>query len=298
MLTGASGFLGSMLKQKLKSSYHILSMGRDPESDIVVDLQNCPPTITMALDFVIHAAGLAHEYPRSQEEQNKFIEVNYVGTKNLLSALENDLIKPKALVFISSVAVYGLDDGEQISEESPLNGVTPYARSKILAEQFVEKWGESNGVTISILRLPLVCGPNPPGNLGQLIESLRSGLYAGIGEGHNRKSMVFGPDVAKVMPALFEKGGIYHLTDGYHPTFRELEDAIAQSLGTRISIRLPISLVKLLAKLGDTLGSIFPINSAKLSKITSTLTFNDDRARKELDFKSTRVLDVMDIITV
>ena len=43
---------------------------------------------------------------------------------------------PKALVFISTVAVYGRDFGELITELHPLNGNTPYAKSKIMAEKY------------------------------------------------------------------------------------------------------------------------------------------------------------------
>ena len=48
---------------------------------------------------------------------------------------------PKALVFISTVAVYGCESGELITEEHPLEGETPYAKSKILAEEYL-----TNGV--------------------------------------------------------------------------------------------------------------------------------------------------------
>lgn len=57
-------------------------------------------------------------------------------------ALENVGV-PKALIFISTVAVYGCEFGEQITEEHTLNGTTPYAKSKIMAEEYLTNWCKS-----------------------------------------------------------------------------------------------------------------------------------------------------------
>lgn len=83
--------------------------------------------------MVLHACGKAHIVPRTEEEKQAFFDVNYTGTIHLCEALER-VGGPKALIFISTVAVYGYESGEMITEEHPLNGDTPYAKSKIMAE--------------------------------------------------------------------------------------------------------------------------------------------------------------------
>lgn len=97
----------------------------------------------------------------------------------MCTALEQSGI-PKAFIFISSVAVYGCDSGENITEEHSLDGTTPYALSKIKAEKYLEGWCIMHNVKLSILRPSLIAGPNPPGNLGAMIRGIRNGKYLSI----------------------------------------------------------------------------------------------------------------------
>src|SRR5690606_11886814 len=159
-----------------------------------------------------------------------------------------------------------------------------------LAEKWLIEWAAENNVTLSILRLPLLVGPNPRGNLEAMISGIRSGRYFSIGEANARKSMVWAEDIAKIVPVLEKKGGIYNLTDGEHPTMQQLETAIAVALKKSRPFKLPYWAGKALAVTGDVIGSRFPFDSARLSKLTSTLTFNDDRAEIELSWKPTRIL--------
>ena len=92
-------------------------------------------------------------------------------------------------------------------------------------------------------------------------------------------------DEANFIPKIALLGGIYHLTDGEHPSFRELSLAIAK----KKILNLPIMLAKILGYLGDFIGSKAPINSIKVKKITNDLTFDDSKAR-ELGWKSNPVL--------
>lgn len=114
-----------------------------------------------------------------RRQRNDFFDVNLQGTKNLCTALEQSGI-PKSFIFISTVAVYGCDSGENITEEYPLNGTTPYALSKIKAEKYLEEWCAMHNVKLSILRPSLIAGPNPPGNLGAMIHGIENGKYLSI----------------------------------------------------------------------------------------------------------------------
>src|SRR5690606_11372008 len=118
--------------------------------------------------------------------------------------------------------------------------------------------------------------------------------YLRIGMSDARKSMVWGEDIAKVVSPLIEKGGVYNLTDGYHPSFNELEIAIASALDKRKPASVPYWIAQALAITGDILGRRFPINSDKMKKITSTLTFDDSKARNELGWNPMHVLSKID----
>src|SRR5690606_37699256 len=163
LLTGAGGFLGGILSKKLVANgSKVIGQGRR-QSEITADITS-PFTFGQEYNFdiIIHAAGKAHVVPRTPEEERGFYQVNLEGTKNLCAAIDQLSAKPEAFIFISTVAVYGKDSGEMIHEDTPLHGTTPYARSKILAEEWLKDWAGKKNITLGILRLPLVAGPNPP----------------------------------------------------------------------------------------------------------------------------------------
>lgn len=289
LFTGASGFLGSNIIQLLNGAYNIISVGLSPQDTYLVDIATDIPTFTDAFDVVFHAAGKAHSVPKTEAEKRLFFDVNLQGTKNLCTALERSGI-PKAFIFISTVAVYGCDSGENITEEHPLNGTTPYALSKIKAEKYLEGWCAMHNVALSILRPSLIAGPNPPGNLGAMIHGIENGKYLSIAGGKARKSVLMVQDIANLLPMLIEKGGIYNVCDSYQPSFRELEMVICKQLNKKLPLSIPYWFAKSMAVLGDCFWENTPINSLKLRKITNSLTFSNEKAVRELGWKPMNVL--------
>ncbi len=289
LFTGGSGFLGNNIYPLLKKKYVIETVGLTLEDNYNVNLAREIPVLTDTFDIVLHAAGKAHSTPKTEEKKQDFFDVNLQGTKNLCAALEQSGI-PKAFIFISTVAVYGCDSGENITEEHPLNGTTPYALSKIKAEKYLEGWCAMHNVKLSILRPSLIAGPNPPGNLGAMIRGIRNGKYLSIAGGKARKSVLMVQDIANLLPMLIEKGGIYNVCDSYQPSFRELEMVICKQLNKKRPISIPYWLAKSMAVVGDCLGEKAPINSLKLRKITSSLTFSNEKATRELGWKPMNVL--------
>ena len=289
LFTGASGCLGSNIIQLLNGAYNIISVGLSPQDTYLVDIATDIPTFIDAFDVVFHAAGKAHSVPKTEAEKRLFFDVNLQGTKNLCTALERSGI-PKAFIFISTVAVYGCDSGENITEEHPLNGTTPYALSKIKAEKYLEGWCAMHNVKLSILRPSLIAGPNPPGNLGAMIRGIRNGKYLSIAGGKARKSVLMVQDIANLLPMLIEKGGIYNVCDSYQPSFRELEMVICKQLNKKLPLSIPYWFAKSMAVLGDCFGENTPINSLKLRKITNSLTFSNEKAVRELGWKPMNVL--------
>lgn len=294
LFTGASGFLGTHLKPLLQKKFEVKTMGLTDEDDYKVNLAASIPEITDSFDVIFHAAGKAHSVPKTEAEKKVFFDVNYRGTVNLCQALEQSGI-PKAFIFISTVAVYGLEFGKDISEEHPLKGDSPYALSKIQAEQFLTEWCTRHNVILGIIRPSLIAGPNPPGNLGAMIQGIQTGRYLSIAGGKARKSVLMVQDIAHLLPNLIEKGGIYNVCDDEQPSFRELEILIAKQLGRKPPVSIPYWLAKSIAFAGDFLGSKAPINSFKLKKITESLTFSNEKVKRELNWQPINVLDNFEI---
>lgn len=291
LLTGASGFLGTAIQNELFQQHEVATLGRAIECTYVCDLAKETTRVGYA-DMVVHAAGKAHSVPKNEKEKAQFYKVNVTGTQNLLDSILSVSL-PKTFVFISSVAVYGSEEGLNITEKHALTGKTPYAQSKIDAEQIVLGWGEKQGVSIVILRLPLISGTNPPGNLAAMAKAIRSGYYVRIGKGEARKSMVAAADVATLLPSLLGKSGVYNLCDGVNPSLMEIEKHIAKQVNKRVK-SLPRWPLTIAAKVGDVF-SFFPLNTARLAKLTSSLTFSDELARKELNWNPKPALNALKI---
>ena len=290
LFTGGTGFLGKNVMPVLQKDYEVTTCGITPEDMIQANLAVSAPELPQQYDIVLHAAGKAHVVPKTEEEKKLFFDINYQGTVNLCKALERVGV-PKALVFISTVAVYGCDYGEMITEEHPLNGETPYAKSKIMAEEYLGKWCSEHGVVLGILRPSLLAGKNAPGNLGAMVNGVRKGFYMNIAGGKVTKSVLMAEDIARILPLVAEKGGVYNVCDTRQPSFGEISISVARQLGKRKPISIPYWMAWCMAMVGNLLGSKAPINSYKLEKMTRSLTFSNEKARRELGWEPLDVLD-------
>ena len=287
LFTGSYGFLGRNTLPILKNDFHLISLDLE-NADIKCNLSSSIPVLP-TVDIVIHAASKAHLTPNSKTENKLFNIINYQGTVNLLTGLKKK--PPQSFIYISSVSVYGIQAGTNITEEFSLLGKTPYALSKIRAEEYLVQWCKENKVKLGILRPSLIAGKNPPGNLGAMINGIKTGKYFRIGKGSVRKSLLMADDIARIIPRLATVGGIYNLCDNHHPSFSELEETISKQLYKRRPISIPFWTAKLLGFIGDIVGDKFPINSNKLHNIIQPLTFSNEKAKRELGWEPLDVLD-------
>lgn len=289
LFTGGTGFLGKNTRPILDRMYEVTTCGISTDDMLKANLAKEIPMLDQHYDVVLHACGKAHVIPKSEAEKQAFFDVNYQGTVNLCSALENVGV-PKALIFISTVAVYGCEFGEQITEEHPLNGTTPYAKSKIMAEEYLIDWCKKHNVVLGILRPSLLAGKNAPGNLGDMVNGINKGFYMNIAGGKVVKSILMAEDIAILLPLVAKHGGIYNVCDTKQPSFGQISEVIAKQLGKRKPFNIPYWVAWCMAKVGDCLGSKAPINSYKLEKMTRNLTFSNDKARKKLHWEPLDVL--------
>ena len=289
LFTGGTGFLGKNVMPLMQGQYEVTTCGITPDDMIFANLAKSVPDLPQRYDVVLHAAGKAHVVPKTEAEKQMFYDINYQGTVNLCSALEK-VGCPRALVFISTVAVYGCESGELITEEYPLEGETPYAKSKRMAEEYLTTWCKEHNVVLGVLRPSLLAGKNAPGNLGAMVKGIQKGFYMNIAGGKVVKSILMAEDIARLLPLVAEKGGTYNVCDTRQPSFGEISMEVARQLGKRKPLNIPYWMAWCMAKVGDLLGSKAPINSYKLEKMTQSLTFSNEKARKELGWEPLDVL--------
>ena len=281
LLTGHTGFLGSVIHKELKKSFHVLTLGRDVSCDYTIDFSEWDGSLELkcSIDAIVHVAGLAHNKVKSKDE---IFAVNSASVQHLLTlAIKNEI---KTFTFISSTAVYGKTYGINIPENSSLKGNSNFAISKIEAEKIIESFKFESKL---ILRLPLVIGPNPPGNLGKLLNSVASGSHVYLAGNQAQKSVVFASDVANFISHwLLQKqkiSGTMNLCNQSAPTFNWVENAIAESGGFGYRLRIP---VKFLWKTVYWMKAKLHIAVPLVGKLFYPLTFSDQLAREKFGYIS------------
>lgn len=290
LYTGGTGFLGHNTMPLLAEKFAITTIGITERDILKSNLAKEVPNLPERYDVVLHAAGKAHSYPKTDAEIKSFYDVNYQGTINLCRALEKVGV-PKSFVFISTMDVYGTAEGENITEEHSLAPQSHYAKSKLQAEEFLEKWAAENGVILGILRPALMTGPNPPGNLKSMINGIKKGYYVNIAGGHTRKSLLMVTDIANLVLKIENVGGVYNICDDHHPSYSELGISISKQLGKKHGpMSIPYWFAWCLAKIGDMTG-VIPIDSHRLEQLTKSNTYSNEKAKKALDWEPLDVLE-------
>ena len=283
LMTGGSGFLGNNILPILrKNSSCVDTVGLSDADNYKMDISKSIPVLLKDYDIILHAAGKAHCIS-NYDNYHEYFLVNMNGTINLCRALENKK-KPSALIFISSVAVYGCEYGENINEEHELNGITPYALSKIYAEEYLKIWCDRNNVKLGVLRPSLIYGFNPVGNLGAMKSAIKNGYYFNVKGIHAKRSICLASDIADVLPILSQKGGTFNICDSHNPSFFELSSEMAKALKVKTPHSIPKALLYSVGKVGDILKGKFPYNSEKFKKMVNNLTFSNEKILNELRF--------------
>ena len=193
LVTGADGFIGSHLVERLLDEAAAVtafcvynsngSFGwldeLPPDRLAGIDLQlgdiRDPRSVRRAVqevDVVFHLAALV-AIPYSYQAPESFVDTNVTGTLNVLEAVRD--AGDVRLVHTSTSEVYGTPETVPITEDHPLRAQSPYAASKIAADQLCQAYARSFGVDVLTLRPFNTFGPRQsaraviPAILGQLL---------------------------------------------------------------------------------------------------------------------------------
>src|SRR5438105_10038269 len=123
-LTGATGFIGSRLMQKLQSTGHRLHvLGRKPVTGATFSQWNAgesePPSESLAdADAIIHLAGEPVAQRWTPEVKRRIRTSRVDGTRQLVRALSSLPRRPRVLVSASAIGIYGSRGNEVLMEDS------------------------------------------------------------------------------------------------------------------------------------------------------------------------------------
>lgn len=296
LVTGASGFVGSVLAKRLAEDFDVVTAGRTEQGSasehFYWDINEGPLSLSGNFEGVIHCAGLAHQ---PQADADQYFRVNVEGTRALLRALDTLKEPLPPLVHISTVAVYGRSCGLDIDEERTLGATDPYGQSKAEAEKLVREWGLSRKVSVLILRLPLVVGRGAPGNLGKMVSAIVRSRFVLVGGGTAVRSMVLLPSLAEQIPELIGRAGVYNLNDGRGASYKELGYLVADGYGLPRPWRIPKAVSWLAAcgleAMARVLGRQVVFDMETYRKLTRSLTFSCEKAVREIGWRTEAVME-------
>lgn len=243
MITGASGFIGSNFIEKYKDEYNIVP---------VCLIENKPEDLDYTgVDTILHLAALVHQMKGAREE--KYFEVNTELTKRLATIAKEKRVRH--FVFYSTVAVWGthgyFEHEKVITLKTPVNPLTPYAKSKYNAEEVLNEL-KTNNFKISILRPPMVYGKDCPGNMKRLEKLVEILSILPFGNDENRRTIVHVDKLLDETNKIIKnkKEGIFIPKDDKDMSIKDILEYIFKEKNTkRILIKLPKIGIKLLHKI-------------------------------------------------
>lgn len=265
-VTGIAGFAGSYLTEELLAcGYRVVGAVHPKEStaniaglkgevDIVrLDIQNasrCRQALLKAKpDYVCHLAAIASVW-RSFEMERAVYRVNFEGTVNMLqAALEVDRVR--RFLFISSADCYGVftPRNKTLTEEQPLNPVSPYALSKAVAEQACRYYAQHYQLPIVTARSFAHSGPRQsadfviPSFARQIatIETGRSRPVMAVGNLSAKRDLSDVRDIVRGYRMLIEKGRpgrVYQLCSGRAVAIQTVLNSLLKLSSHNIKVRV------------------------------------------------------------
>ncbi|MEI7904175.1 MAG: NAD(P)-dependent oxidoreductase [Candidatus Firestonebacteria bacterium] len=204
-VTGGSGFLGvNLIRYLLAKGHQVVSYDlaefdyKDVKDRVHVVLGDIRDYTRLSgemkgSDIIVHTAAAL---PLYRKEDIYSTDIN--GTGNVLeAALANGI---KRVIHISSTAVYGIPDHHPLIEDDKMDGVGPYGKAKILAEEVCRKYRD-RGLIIPILRPKSFIGPERLGVFAMFYDWAKDGRgFPMIGKGRNRYQFL---DVEDLCEAIY-----------------------------------------------------------------------------------------------
>lgn len=299
-ITGATGCLGREVLRLLSKTPHTpVALVRNKHSlDIscVEKFKYSFPSATReslageAWDALIHTAAVT---PATSSDYS----INLQMTANVLELSRKKGVR--RFVFISSCAVMGdLYDGLRDESYEPQPN-EEYSRSKLACENIVHKFCQANNISYTILRPGLIYGPYDRGPLQKIIKMVKSGLFIGLGDGSNKKSLTSVKWLAEAAIACsieaYNTNNIYLIVDPTPISMHELVEKIKLRVNPRAkTLWIPhwfCLFYVAIANAMEKVGLPLPVTSHSILKFLSNNTYSSSRYLQHFNLKPTDLFE-------
>lgn len=291
VVTGGLGFIGSHLVERFNKNNEVVIVDDQTSGNIenikALDLSKIDTTFgsinTLNLnetfegaDYVFHLAAVT-SVPQSVQDPVKCNEVNITGTLKVLEAARKADVKK--LIFSSSSAVYGETETLPITEEVPINPLSPYAVTKATGELYCNVYSEIYGLPTTSLRYFNVFGPRQDPNshyaavipifIDKLLKNERPTIY---GNGEQTRDFVSVEKVvdANILAAKTSETGVFNIGLGKSTSINQLYEIVKES------VKKDIEPVYESARSGEIKHSVADISKARSIGFEPEDDYTDD----------------------
>lgn len=261
LVTGADGFIGSHLTEMLvRDGYDTRAfvmynshnswgwLDRAPKDvagqfEVVAGDIRDPHGIAEAMkdvDIVLHLAALI-AIPFSYDSPDAYVQTNVTGTLNVLQAARR--LGTSRVVSTSTSEVYGTAQFVPITEEHPLNAQSPYAATKVGADQMALSFQRSFETPVAVLRPFNTYGPRQSARA--VIPTIISQIAAGarqikLGSLTPTRDFTFVRDTARgfiqAMQCDAAVGRVTNIGAGFEISIGDTVSAIAEAMGAEVEV--------------------------------------------------------------
>lgn len=293
VLTGASGFVGRCLLNKLLEAEHKVTAvlrrqvdGVDPRTSVQVidDFARSLNwgTLLNGQEIAVHCAARVHVMDEmSSDPLTEFRQVNVKGTLNL--ARQAAAAGVRRFIFISSIKV----NGEGTTPNHPYKAdddsapLDPYGVSKMEAELGLRALAAETGMEVVIIRPVLVYGPGVKANFLSMMRWLHKGVPLPFGAIHNRRSLVALDNLVDLIVTCLDHPGAanqaFLVSDGEDLSTSELLHRMGSALGK------PARLLSVPSRLLET-GAAMLGKKALSQRLCGSLQVDIDKTRELLNW--------------
>ncbi len=304
LITGATGAVGPVVVRAIHGAGYAvrtLSLDTPPVGVWPDDVEAVTGDVTnvsavravmAGVDAVIHMAALLHIVHVSPEINEKYQKINVGGTSNVVNSAAEAGVK--RILLFSTIAVYGQSGGRILTEDSKPSPDTFYAQTKLAAEQIVlNARGADGRPSGTVLRFGAIYGSRIKGNYERLTHALASHRFIPIGNGLNRRTLIYDKDVGRAaVQAVFHPeaaGRLFNVTDGSFHTLNAIIEAICSGLGRRPPrLSLPVEPTRTLIRFMESgirsAGFRSPVTAEMMDKYTEDIAVDSSRFQKDIGF--------------
>lgn len=292
LVTGGSGYFGSLLVQRLHEAGHAVrvfdlndSSDRPADVEFVQGDIRDRDTVERACDGVAVVHHNVAQVPLAKD-RDAFRSVNYDGTVNLLEAAAR--AGTRKVVHMSTSAVFGVPRTNPVTEGTPPRPREAYGRAKLDAEDACHR-AVAEGLDVTIIRPRTILGHGRLGIFQILFEWIRQGKRIPVlGRGDNVYQFVHADDLAAAAILAAERPGAttYNIGAERFGTMRQTLESLAEYAGTgsRV-ISVPMAPTVAAMKVTSVLG-LSPLGAYHHLMYGRSMYFDVAKAKRELGWSA------------